>query len=58
VAQRTDPAAVAAAVLQALRAPDYTALLNYARARIETMTPPIVANAYISIISSAAEIRE
>jgi glycosyltransferase involved in cell wall biosynthesis len=58
VAEHTDPAAVAAAVNRVLRAPEETTLLDYARARLETMTPQIVARSYKNVIASAAELRK
>jgi glycosyltransferase involved in cell wall biosynthesis len=55
VADRTDSAAVAAAVNRVLRAPRETEHLAYARARLEMMKPEIVADRYRSIITSVAE---
>ncbi|KUR73694.1 hypothetical protein AQZ52_01625 [Novosphingobium fuchskuhlense] len=55
VADRMDPAAVAATVTKALKAPDNTALLDHARRRMEAMTPQVVAQAYKDIIAAAAK---
>lgn len=57
VADRTDPAVVAAAVTAAVDNSHDSELLQYARTRLETMTPQIIAQTYKNILTSAAEHR-
>ena len=58
VAQRTDPAAVAAAVTRALLVPKDNAVLSYARTRIKTMKMPTVVKSYKNIFVQLASKRK